>query len=63
MRQGDWKLVRQKPKYELELYNLRDDVGETRNLAKEQPALAAKLEKLLTAARVESPDFPVKPRK
>jgi arylsulfatase A-like enzyme len=63
VRQGDWKLVRQKPKFQTELYNLRDDIGETKNLAAQQPALVAKLEKLFTAARVDSPDFPVKPKK
>ncbi|MFQ6132915.1 MAG: sulfatase/phosphatase domain-containing protein, partial [Armatimonadota bacterium] len=42
VRKGDWKLIRryltseQFPN-EFELYNLRDDLGETRNLARERP--------------------------
>jgi arylsulfatase A-like enzyme len=63
VRQGDWKLVRQKPKFELELYNLRDDIGERRNVAGQNPAIVARMEKLFTSARIDSPDFPVKPRK
>lgn len=60
VRQGDWKLVRQKPKFQSELYNLKDDVGEQRNLAAKYPDITTKLEKLLAAARTESPYFPVK---
>jgi arylsulfatase A-like enzyme len=34
---GDWKLMEFLEDGRLELYNLRDDVGETKNLAKEMP--------------------------
>jgi len=33
MRQGDWKLIEFAEDNHVELYNLRDDIGETRNLA------------------------------
>jgi arylsulfatase A-like enzyme len=59
VRQGDWKLVRQGPRFELELFNLRDDLGETRDLAKENPQIVARLEKLLHTSRVESPEWPL----
>ncbi|MCX6632144.1 MAG: sulfatase-like hydrolase/transferase, partial [Candidatus Solibacter sp.] len=48
LRRGNWKLVRQPagpaaPPGPYELYNLADDVAETRNLAAAEPALAAEL--------------------
>jgi arylsulfatase A-like enzyme len=33
MREGDWKLIEFAEDNRVELYNLRDDIGETRNLA------------------------------
>ena len=33
MRQGDWKLIEFAEDNRVELYNLREDIGETRNLA------------------------------
>ncbi|UCD28415.1 MAG: sulfatase-like hydrolase/transferase, partial [Planctomycetota bacterium] len=47
MRTEDWKLIR-KPN-ELELYNLRTDIGESKNLASEKPEIAAKLVEKLNA--------------
>src|ERR1043166_862449 len=61
VRQGDWKLVRQAPNFKLELLNLRDDVGETRDLAATRADVAAQLRKLFESARAESKDFPTKP--
>lgn len=50
IRSGDWKLLRnpsrRQKNAEWELYNLKDDIGETSNLAAEQPARV----KQLTAA-------------
>lgn len=43
IRQGDWKLVEFFESNRLELYNLRDDVGEQHNLAAEQPERAQAL--------------------
>jgi len=48
VRRGDWKLIRFYCANEdwsdrLELYNLREDPGETRNLAAQQPALTREL--------------------
>jgi arylsulfatase A-like enzyme len=50
---GDWKLMEFLEDGRLELYNLRDDIGETRNLAKEMPAKAAELHARLVAWRAE----------
>lgn len=52
IRQGDWKLIRcycdnddQTDRFEL--YNLHDDLGETKNLAEQMPEKAATLNKVL----------------
>lgn len=52
VRKGDWKFI---PNPKPELYNLADDIGETKNLDGEKPELVAEmkvlLEKLITAGR------------
>jgi arylsulfatase A-like enzyme len=53
VRVGDWKLIRfyglnADQSDLLELYNLRDDLGETRNLAAQQPAKVTELNALIT---------------
>lgn len=60
IRKGDWKAVRfyKKP---MELYNLKDDLGETKNLASENPTLVAEFEQLFLEARFENPYFPLVP--
>ncbi len=52
VRKGDWKLIRNYCDGEngtdtFELYNLKDDIGETRNLAAEKPRRVKRLRKLL----------------
>ncbi len=59
VRRGDWKAYRAAPGRPVELYDLATDVGETKNVASAQPTVAAALEKLLTTARTDSPDFPL----
>ncbi len=49
VRQGDWKLIEQYEDGSLELYNLADDVGETTNLADQEPEKAQALQKQLHA--------------
>jgi arylsulfatase A-like enzyme len=54
VRKGPWKLIRQYGEgpdrgSQLELYNLNDDIGETRNLAEKYPALAIELDALIDA--------------
>ena len=41
------------------LYHLATDLGETKNVAGTEPTVAAALEKLLTTARTDAPDFPL----
>jgi arylsulfatase A-like enzyme len=50
---GDWKLMEFLEDGRLELYNLREDIGETKNLAKELPDKAAELHTRLIEWREE----------
>ena len=54
VRMGDWKAVRFGPRGELELYNLKEDIGEKRNLAGRNPDIVAKIEDYLKTARTKS---------
>ncbi len=51
IRQGDWKLVEQFEDDSVELYNLREDIGETNNLAASEPARVDFLRRELQAWR------------
>jgi len=48
---GDWKLMEFLEDGRLELYNLRDDIGESRNLAAERPEKTRELHARLVAWR------------
>ena len=58
LRKGDWKIVRydvNRKKKPYELYNLKNDIGETRDLASKHPEKVEELLKILRHARKESP--------
>ncbi len=59
IRLDDWKGIRQGLKGPLELYNLKDDLGETKNLAETNPEMVKKLEGILAHARFDSKLYPV----
>ncbi len=68
IRVGDWKAVRQnlkpkkkneKPDLTIELYNLKDDPAETKNVAADHPDVVAKLEALMREQHSPSKDFPL----
>jgi len=59
VRMGDWKGVRVGAKAPLELYNLKDDVGETKNIASKHPDIVARIEQIIKTAVVESEDYPI----
>jgi arylsulfatase A-like enzyme len=71
IRAGDWKLIKFYDKQKVELYNLRRDVGETRELSGEHPdkakQLLARLEEYLTDVNAPmptaNPDPKGKPRR
>ncbi|MDP6905025.1 MAG: sulfatase-like hydrolase/transferase [Verrucomicrobiota bacterium] len=49
LRQGNWKIVREKPNRLWQLFNLKDDLSESRNQAKERPDRLKKLKASLAA--------------
>ncbi|MBN1852990.1 MAG: sulfatase [Pirellulales bacterium] len=53
VRDGDWKLIEWYEDGNLELYNLRDDVGEVKNLSDENPVKVSELHGKLAAWRKE----------
>lgn len=59
VRFGDWKAVRRKGG-PLELYNLKDDLGEKNDVAEKHPEVVAKIEDYLKTARTESKYWPVR---
>jgi arylsulfatase A-like enzyme len=61
MQSGDWKLMEYLEDGKLELYNLRDDLGETKNLATEKPEIAGQMHARMVAWRKEvNAPMPVK---
>lgn len=63
VRMGDWKAVRTKPNRKIELYNLKKDIGEQRNVADERPEIIAKITEIFKTGRTESEVFPLTKRK
>ena len=53
MRYGKWKLHQYFEDEAVELYNLENDISETRDISKDKPRIAAKLLKMLNAWRKE----------
>lgn len=60
VRMGDWKAVRLAPGAALELYDLKSDVSEQRNVASEHPDVIRRIEEYLRTARTESELWPVR---
>ena len=57
-RQGDWKVHRSGLDGPLELYNLRQDIGEKNNVAAAHPEVVAQFAAFMKVARVESAEYP-----
>jgi arylsulfatase A len=62
VRMGPWKGVRlnvaKNPDAPIELYNLNDDLGETRDVAAEHPEIVAQMRQRMSESHVESELFP-----
>ena len=57
VRQGDWKLhLRKRDEEGLELYNLREDIGETSNRAESEPEVVKQLQEVVAAFREDLGD-------
>ncbi len=60
VRLGDWKGVRKTSVTNpIELYNLADDVSETKDLALQNPEVVAKIAGIMRTAREDSPVYPI----
>jgi|Deesub1362B_J571_1020462.scaffolds.fasta_scaffold01224_2 arylsulfatase len=64
VRIGDWKGVRRGLKRKdtdtrIQLYNLKEDIGETTNVAERHPEVVARIKEIMVNARVESDLFPM----
>jgi arylsulfatase A-like enzyme len=60
VRMGDWKAVRFGVDGPVELYNLKDDIGEKNNVADKNPEVVAKIQDYLKTARTEDVNWPTK---
>ena len=60
VRMGEWKGVRNGVRAPLELYDLRDDIGEARDVASAHPEVVQRIEELMEAARTDVPEYPIR---
>ena len=58
VRMGKWKAVRYGVASPTELYDLEQDISETRNLAQAHPELVARMNQIFASSRTETPGFP-----
>ncbi len=58
-RRGDWKVVTVKKDAPLELYNIKEDMTESVNLANKYPEKVAQFEKEMKAMRIPTPNWPL----
>lgn len=59
VRSGPWKLVKQRPKFGYELFNVEKEIGERTDVSGQYPEVVARLRKLMDASRTPHPAFPV----
>ena len=60
VRMGNWKGVRNGVTASIELYDLSQDIGESRDLAGENPQVVAKIAKVMQQAHAPSPAYPIR---
>ena len=68
LRMGDWKAVRQNmlrrdnpEPLKIELYNLKDDIGESRDVAGQYPEIVARMRRIMAAEHLPSELFAMPP--
>ena len=61
-RMGNWKAIRPELGKALELYNLKTDIGESKNVAAQNPDVVIKFENFLRTARTRSTHWPITKR-
>ncbi len=60
---GDWKAIKLSPTTPPELYDLKSDIGEAKDVASQHPEEVARCEEFLRPARTESESWPIRPAK
>jgi len=59
VRMGDWKAIHHHSNGRIELFNLAEDEGETRDLASENSRITARAREIFAVARTDNPDYPI----
>jgi arylsulfatase A-like enzyme len=59
IRMGKWKAVRLRPGEKIELYDLDNDISESKDLADKYPEIVAEMAELFRTGRTESEVFPL----
>ena len=44
---------------EIEVYDLKTDISEERNVASENPLVAERIDQIMKIARTDTPEFPI----
>src|SRR5690606_12910460 len=60
VRKGKWKAVRKDPKGPIALFNLENDISETKDLSEDNGALVTEMEEIMKGARTENPYWKLK---
>jgi arylsulfatase len=60
VRLGDWKAVRLEPDQNIQLFDLKTDIGEKNDVAERYPQIVARMEQILAEGRTESEVFPLR---
>ncbi len=60
VRMGRWKGVRNTPTAEIELYDLKTDISEEKNVADQHPDIVKQIEEIMRTAHEESENWPFK---
>jgi arylsulfatase A-like enzyme len=63
VRMGDWKAVRLVPDKPLELYDLKNDMAESKDVASDHSDVVSRIEEYLKTARTESERWPIRTAK
>lgn len=59
VRMGNWKAYRAGYDKNIELYNLKEDIAESKNVASEHPEILEKIKNILSSCRTKSKLFPL----
>ncbi|MCK4645194.1 MAG: arylsulfatase [Candidatus Aminicenantes bacterium] len=59
VRLGDWKAYRRGVSGDIQLYNLREDIGEQHDVASQNPDIVSRIEEIMKSARTRSEFFPL----